>query len=394
MRSLLLAMVCVVPACTGVIGGGSSGDVASDAGTSAPEAGSAADDAGVDPVNPPANDSGTPEDGSNIPMPPAGGDAGSPPGDAGAPLVPSPSIGNVTQGTWQYIDVPSPGFPQGTMHAGLLLPSGYSTSYRYPVIVYEHQNSEGDAWYMQGGDPTQNTIVDQDVIDGFYNSVAYRTDHPSIVIVPFCDQTIDPSGSNGDSNFGGYGDSPGSSHNENGVVAVVQYVEATFSAYPGKTYITGQSLGGIGTWALLIDHSQLHGPLTHTFTAGVPLSGGLTRSSVTGTGPGNALDPASTALLSGVPIWAINGQQDTWQDDPASSGDSVGRPLWRSLTGNSNFPVDQNTAASTQAGTTPYHYDDATTGHNTWNGNAAGSNYGLYPDDAKPWVDWLFEQGN
>jgi len=302
--------------------------------------------------------------------------------------------GTVTQGTWQYIDVPSPGFPQGTMHAGLLLPSGYGTAYRYPVIVYEHQNSEGDAWYTQGGDPTQNTIVNQDVIDGFFNSIAYRTDHPSLVIVPFCDQTIDPSGSNGDSNFGGYGDSPGSSHNENGVVAVVQYVEATFSAYPGKTYITGQSLGGIGTWALLIDHNQLHGPLTHTFTAGVPLSGGLTRSSVTGTGPGNVLDSASTALLSGVPIWAINGQQDTWQGDPASSGDSVGRPLWRSLTGNSSFPVDENAAASTQAGATPYHYNDATTGHDTWKGNATGSNYGLYPDDAKPWVDWLFEQGH
>ena len=108
----------------------------------------------------------------------------------------------------------------------------------------------------------------------FFNSIAFRTDHPSIVIVPFCDQTIDPSGSNPDSNFGGYGDSPGSSHTENGVVATVQYVQANFSAYANKTYVTGQSLGGIGTWALLVDHNQLNGPLSHTFTAGAPLSGG------------------------------------------------------------------------------------------------------------------------
>ncbi len=394
MRYLPLAMMVAATSCMGFIGAGP-GEVVDDAGVPAPDGGPpSAANPGAPPPGQPAADGAAPDSGFTGPGQSfdGGHDADSSGGEAGTPLVPSPLTGNVTQGTWQYIDVPSPGFPQGTMHAGLLLPSGYSAAFRYPVIVYEHQNSEGDSWYTQGGDPTQNTIVNQDVIDGFYDSVAFRTDHPSIVIVPFCDQTIDPSGSNGDSNFGGYGDSPGSSHNENGVVAVVQYVEATFSAYPAKTYVTGQSLGGIGTWALLIDHSQLHGPLSHTFTAGVPLSGGLTRSSVTGTGPGNVLDSASTGLLTGVPIWAINGQQDTWQGDPASSGDSVGRPLWRALTGNGTFPVDQNTAASTQAGATPYHYDDATTGHNTWNGNAAGSNYGLYPDDAKPWVDWLFAQ--
>jgi hypothetical protein len=383
-RILPLAVIWFVPACTGVIGGPSS-ESADGGDRSDREAGPATDGASQDSgVGVAPGDAG-PHDAA-APVDVESGD------DGGAPLVPSPLTGNVSPGTWQYIDVPSPGFPQGTMHAALLLPSGYGTAFRYPVIVYEHQNSEGVAWYTQGGDPTQNTIVQQDVIDGFFNSVAYRTDHPSIVIVPFCDQTIDPSGSNGDSNFGGYGDSPGSSHNENGVVAVVEYVQAHFSAYPAKTYVTGQSLGGIGSWALLLDHNRLHGSLSRTFAAGAPLSGGLTRSSVTGTGPGGVLDPGSAALLSGVPIWAINGQGDTWQGDPASSGDSVGRPLWRAVTGNSSFPVDQNTPSTTQAGASPYHYDDATTGHNTWNGNAAGSNYGLYPDDAKPWVDWLFQQ--
>ena len=402
MKILPLAMVCVVSACTGNIGG-APGEGA-EGGPSGPGAGSAAD-GGVDsgerggPIDAGATDGGSPD--SDPGTSSEGGaahdaathDAAGGGDDGGAPLVPAPLTGNVSPGTWQYIDVLSPGFPQGKMHAGLLLPSGYSAAYRYPVIVYEHQNSEGVAWYQQGGDPTQNTIVDQDVIDGFFNSTSYRRDHPSIVIVPFCDQTIDPSGSDGDSNFGGYGDSPGSSHNENGVVAVVRYVQASFSVYPAKTYVTGQSLGGIGSWALLLDHNRLHGALSRTFTAGAPLSGGLTRSSVTGTGPGAVLDASSVALLSGVPIWAINGQQDTWQGDPASSGDSVGRPLWRAITGNESFPVDQSAPSSTQAGASPYHYDDATTGHNTWNRNAAGSNYGLYPDDAKPWIDWLFQQG-
>jgi hypothetical protein len=393
MKILPLAMVCVVSACTGVIGGspGEAGGGVDSGGGGLPI------DSGTPDGDSPDSHAGTSSDGGaahDAAMHDAAGGGGDSGDDGGAPLVPAPLTGNVSPGTWQYIDIASPGFPQGKMHAGLLLPSGYAAAYRYPVIVYEHQNSEGDAWYQQGGDPTQNTIVNQDVIDGFFNSVSYRTDHPSIVLVPFCDQTIDPSGSNGDSNFGGYGDSPGSSHNENGVVAVVQYVEATFSAYPAKTYVTGQSLGGIGTWALLLDHNQLHGALSRTFTAGAPLSGGLTRPSVTGTGPGGVLDASSVALLSGVPIWAINGQQDTWQGDPASSGDSVGRPLWRAITGGAVFPVDQNTPPSTQAGASPYHYDDAITGHNTWNGNTAGSNYGLYPDDAKPWVDWLFQQGS
>ena len=100
--------------------------------------------------------------------------------------------------------------------------------------MYEHQNSEGDSWYTQGGDPTQNTIVNQDVIDGFFNSVAYRTDHPSIVIVPFCDLDHRPFRQQRRLELRRLWRQPGLSHNEKGVVALVQYVEATFRPTPAR----------------------------------------------------------------------------------------------------------------------------------------------------------------
>ena len=64
---------------------------------------------------------------------------------------------------------------------------------------------------------------------------------------------------------------------------------------------------------------------------GVPLSGGITRSSVKGTGPNGTLDDATFGQLQDVPIWAINGQGDDWSSDPASSGDSMARPMWRKI---------------------------------------------------------------
>ena len=50
------------------------------------------------------------------------------------------------------------------------------------------------------------------------------------------------------------------------VLAVLEYVRRTWSVDPGKTLITGYSLGGIGTWALAARHQDL-------FRAAVVVSG-------------------------------------------------------------------------------------------------------------------------
>ena len=98
-------------------------------------------------------------------------------------LVKSPLSGKIDKGVWQYADQSYPGISGGAMHYAYLLPANYTTSSSYPVLVYEHENNEGNQWYKNHGDPTINTIVNQMEMDGAFNTVAFRTQFPAIVIV-------------------------------------------------------------------------------------------------------------------------------------------------------------------------------------------------------------------
>ncbi|MDB4970241.1 MAG: hypothetical protein JWN44_5930 [Myxococcales bacterium] len=307
-------------------------------------------------------------------------DGGSPPSsDGGAPLVPAPLPGKVSPGTWQYGDLPFTGIATGKFHYAYLMPSGYSTAYRYPILVYEHENTEGNSWYQNGGDPTKNTIVNQDVIDGVFNSVPFRTKYPAIIIVPYCDQTDGSAGSSGQ-NFGGYNDAPGKNVNENAVVAVVQSFLSHYSAYPGKVYITGDSLGGIGSSATMLDYNAYNGPIAKVFTAGLPYAGRISLRT-----PDPANDAATIKRMASVPMWCVSGASDG-----TSPPEAFNRPLWRALAGNSNYPSATD-AAGSRAGNSTYHYtEDPGLGHNVWSQNG-GKQYRLLPDGA-PMYDWLFSQ--
>jgi predicted peptidase len=299
--------------------------------------------------------------------------------DGGAPLIGAPLTGNVSKGTWQYGDLAFSGIATGKFHYAYLLPSGYSTSFRYPILVYEHENTEGNSWYQGGGDPTQNTIVNQDVIDGIFNSVAFRAKYPAIVIVPFCDQTDGSAGSSGQ-NFGGYNDAPGKNVNENAVVAVVQSFLAHYSAYPGKVYITGDSLGGIGSIATMLDYNAYNGPIAKVFTAALPYAGQIALRN-----PNPASDAATIKRMASVPMWCVSGA-----GDGTSPPEAFNRPLWRALAGTSTYPSATDPAGS-RAGSSQYHYtEDPALGHNVWSQNG-GKQYRLLPDGA-PMYDWLFSQ--
>jgi hypothetical protein len=312
-------------------------------------------------------------------------DGGGPANDSGldagvgVPLIAAPLTGNVSTGTWQYGDLPASGIATGKFHYAYLLPHGYSTANRYPILVYEHENTEGNGWYQQGGDPTQNTIVNQDVIDGVFNGIPFRTAHPAIVIVPFCDQTDGSGGSSGQ-NFGGYNDTPGHNPNENAVVAVVQSLLTKLSAYSAKVYITGDSLGGIGSIATMLDYNAYNGPFGKVFTAALPYAGQIALRN-----PNPAQDSATISRMANVPMWCLSGA-----NDGTSPPEAYNRPMWRALAG-ATPPPSAATAAASQAGTSKFHYtEDPGLGHNVWSQNG-GKQYRLLPDGA-PLYDWLFSQ--
>lgn len=66
-------------------------------------------------------------------------------------------------------------------------------------------------------------------------------------------------------------------------------IATEFKADPARWYITGQSMGGVGTWGVIASHPD-------KFAAAVPVCG--------------IWDPADATKMKGVPVWAFHGAKD------------------------------------------------------------------------------------
>jgi hypothetical protein len=306
-------------------------------------------------------------------------------GGSGNPIT-APLAGNVTPGTWQAGDLEVPGvtLPSGkAFHYDYLLPANYDPSFTYPILVHEHEDEEGDAWYDgDNGDPLY--LASASGADGWYNNVAWRTAYPCIVILPYADQTANGTdGNDAVENFGGWVNtgtagsgtsfSGDSGPNVFAVAGLVQEFLAKYSANPQKVYITGDSLGGIGSWYMISMYNRINGPSGRLFTAALPFAGVM---EIHGYGSGPSA--ADVAALKGVPVFAVSGGQD---------GTSVpadwNEPLWRALAGNDQYP---GPASGAQAGGSSFRYlEDPGLGHDVWD------TYRPLPA-GKPMYDWLFAQ--
>jgi predicted peptidase len=170
------------------------------------------------------------------------------------------------------------------LHYEVRLPDHYDTAGKYPVVLYLHQLDMGN--YREG-------LRKQ--VNGWFNTQAFRSRHPCIVIVPMLDQTKDPGGRL--VNFGGKREGQAG---EDNTIAALRQVTARYATAADRIYVTGNSMGGMGTWQMLLDYNVQTGSKGHIFAAGMPLAGAQ-----------RTADPAqAAALLRHVPIWAIHGAQD------------------------------------------------------------------------------------
>jgi hypothetical protein len=338
------------------------------------------------PSGPPPVDAGTGSNDAGIGHP----DAGPPPADAGnqatgTPIT-APLSGSVNPGTWQAGDINVPGvaLPSGkAFHYNYLLPANYDPSFTYPILVHEHEDEEGDAWYDgQNGDPLY--LASASGADSWYNNTAWRTAYPCIIILPYADQTAN--GTDGDDaveNFGGWVNtgvtgtgttfSGDSGPNVFAVAGLAQSFIQNYSVNPSKVYITGDSLGGIGSWYMMLMYNRVNGPSGKLFTAGLPFAGVL---EIHGYGAGPS--GSDVTELRNVPIFAVSGANDT-----TSNPQDWNQPLWADLAGNTNYPAPPSGA---EAGNSAYHYmQDPNLGHDVWD------TYRLLPA-GQPMYDWLFSQ--
>jgi poly(3-hydroxybutyrate) depolymerase len=241
----------------------------------------------------------------------------------GASLPAAPATGGSTVATWQDGNV-------GGMAFKILLPDNYNAATAYPVVFYLHQLDMGTGGAVSG-------LMTE--INPWFTSAAFRA-HPAIVVAPLLDQSADMTGNA--VNFGGV--SPSVTAGRDMALAVLASVLASHKYDPARVYVTGNSLGGIGTWEMIAFKPTL-------FAAAMPLAGA-----------NYARDVNTTcAALKSKPIWAIHGGQDT----------SV--PLaW-----------DRAMAAQMKAiGGVMKYTEDASLGHDVWD---------TYYPQATSW-NWLFQQ--
>jgi hypothetical protein len=385
-----LALAVPLVACDGVIGGGTGGSAPAGNATGSSDAGPA-EDSGLSA--PPFDDGGVPNADAGHP-PSSGGATDASPADApvsvadggGGTPISAPLQGTVTLGTWQAGDISVPGvtLPSGKpFHYDYLLPSGYDPHFTYPILVHEHEDEEGDAWYDgNNGDPLY--LASASGADAWYNDVDFRRAYPCIVILPYADQTAGGTdGNDAVENFGGWTNtgvtgtgttfSGDSGPNVFAVAGLVQSFIQSYSVDASKVYITGDSLGGIGSWYMILMYNRVNGVSGRLFTAALPFAGVL---EINGFGAGPTA--AQIAQLKDVPVFAVSGA-----NDGTSRVQDWNQPMWQALAGNSNYPGPPDGA---QAPPSAFHYlQDPALGHDVWD------TYRPLPA-GKPLYDWLFGQ--
>ena len=150
----------------------------------------------------------------------------------------------------------------------LFIPPQYdSQKKKYPLVLWLH--GAGSV----GSDNRKQVTLDSIQGTHVWITMANQMKYPAFVVAPQCP--------------------PGRTWNTSGELSVVLEVldslQKEFSIDSRRLYVSGQSMGGYGTWELIAEKPVL-------FAAAVPLCGG-----------GNV---ATAGSISKVPIWAFHGSAD------------------------------------------------------------------------------------
>jgi len=145
------------------------------------------------------------------------------------------------------------------------VPPNYDPSVAYPVILFLHgageRGNDNEAQLNNNANGAMHLLDDQ--------NLALQ---PIFMIAPQCFTD------------GWWGGAPLET-----AVAIVDQIAAEYNIDPDRVYITGLSMGGMGTWAAMVSHPD-------KFAAAIPMSGNG--------------DTNPAASVSGVPFWFFHAAND------------------------------------------------------------------------------------
>ena len=224
----------------------------------------------------------------------------------------------------------------GRLDYRLFRPANYDPSKQYPLVVYLHgAGGRGDDNLKQltGGNAWGTRLLSSEKV---------QRKHPSFVLAP---QT---NPSRGGSGWGGFGARTAAGRKFvpepcgdpiDLVIAVIDLLGQEFSLDAERIYVTGQSMGGYGSWGAVTRYPD-------RFASAAPICGGG--------------DPSAVERIR-IPIWAFHGNADK------------------------TVPVEQSRMmieALKASGAEPRYTEYPGVGHNSWEK--------AYSDPEL--VEWLFAQ--
>lgn len=146
----------------------------------------------------------------------------------------------------------------------IFLPANYNPQMHYPLVLCLHGSGEmGD----------NSSAVKKNSMAIVWARDSNQTRWPSFILVPQCP-------TNGwwtNSNI------------ELAVIDILDSLQFEFSIDTNRLYITGLSMGGFGTWDMIVRYPA-------KFAAAVPMNGGG--------------DPSKASVIKNIPIWNFHGAQD------------------------------------------------------------------------------------
>lgn len=157
------------------------------------------------------------------------------------------------------------------------IPANYSADKEYPIFVNLHGAG------LRGNDNKRPLSF----VKKLFQNEKYNLDE-CIVIVPQCpedEKWVDITWADGSYDLA----SVPESNEFAALVALIESMMEEYSVDEKRIWAAGFSMGGYGTWNLLMNHPDL-------FCAGVPMCG--------------AASPSSASLVLNNPVWAVHGVKD------------------------------------------------------------------------------------